>query len=106
MMEGISKPTNHATRGYLTGFVLAVVLTVVPFALVATRALDVVRTLILIGLLALTQAIVHLHYFLHLDLRPSSRERLVALAFAAFIVFIMAGGTFWIMADLNYRMRM
>lgn len=105
-MEGTAEPKAHASRTYLIGFVLAVVLTAVPFALVAAKALDPIRTMIVIGLLALIQAIVHLHYFLHLDLRPASRERLIALVFAAVIVSIMAGGTFWIMADLNYRMGM
>ncbi len=99
-------PAPHPARSYLVGFALAVVLTAVPFALVATRALAPIPTMVVIAILALVQAIVHLRCFLHLDLRPDSRKRLVALAFAAVVVFIMAGGTLWIMANLNARMGM
>lgn len=99
-------PKTHPYMSYLVGFALAVVLTAIPFALVAMKSLALIPTMEVIGVLGLVQAVVHLRCFLHLDLRPHSRERLIALAFAAVIVFIMAGGTFWIMTDLNARMGM
>lgn len=97
---------SHPARSYLVGFALAVVLTAIPFALVAMKALAPIPTMGVIALLGLIQAVVHLRCFLHLDLRAHSRERLIALAFAGVIVFIMAGGTFWIMTNLNARMGM
>jgi cytochrome o ubiquinol oxidase operon protein cyoD len=48
--------------------------------------------------------LVHLRYFLHLDLKRTPRENLLALAFAALLIFLMVGGTLWIMFDLHYRM--
>jgi cytochrome o ubiquinol oxidase operon protein cyoD len=91
-------------RTYLTGFALALVLTAVPFGLVAAGSLEPIATLVVIAILAIVQVLVHLRYFLHLDLRSSPRETLFALAFAAVLIFIMVGGSLWIMLDLRIRM--
>jgi len=105
-MQESPDAAKHTMKPYLIGFGLAVLLTVIPFELVATKALSRTSTMIVIAILALAQGAVHLHYFLHLDLKSASRERLVVLMFAAAVVLLMAGGTLWIMADLNYRMGM
>ena len=54
-------------RPYLIGFALALILTAIPFALVATNPLPKPTTLIIIGVAAAIQVLVHLRYFLHLD---------------------------------------
>ena len=61
-------------------------------------------TLVVIAILALVQVVVHLRYFLHIDLKSTPRDNLLALAFAAVLICIMVGGTLWIMLDLNARM--
>ena len=97
---------GHAPRlrSYLTGFALAVILTVIPFGLVATKALPASLTLAIIAVAAIIQVLVHLRYFLHLDLKSTPRENLLAIAFAAILIVIMVGGSFWIMMDLHHRM--
>ncbi|MFI5002387.1 MAG: cytochrome o ubiquinol oxidase subunit IV [Reyranellales bacterium] len=95
---------RHGLRSYLTGLVLAVILTVIPFALVATQSLPPSRTLIVIGVAALLQVLVHLRFFLHLNFTSTPRENLLAIAFTAILIFIMVGGSFWIMFDLHTRM--
>lgn len=87
----------------MTGFALALALTFIAFG-VAVSGLSKPTALLLIGAAALIQVLVHLRYFLHLELRPMSAERLPALVFAAVLIMIMIGGSLWIMFDLNYRM--
>ena len=89
---------------YLVGIVLALVLTAIPFGLVAARALASPPAFAVIGAAAIVQVVVHLRYFLHLDLKPSSQDKLITLCFAFVMLFILVGGTLWIMFDLNYRM--
>jgi cytochrome o ubiquinol oxidase operon protein cyoD len=89
---------------YIAGFVLALVLTGIPFGLVVAGLLPRFTTLVVIALLAVVQVGVHLRYFLHLDLQETPRENVLALAFAAVLIFIMVGGTLWIMLDLDARM--
>jgi len=89
---------------YITGFVLALALTAVPFWLVATHRLPPFTTLVVIAVLAVIQVVVHLRFFLHIDLKSTTRANLVALVFAAFLILVMVGGSLWIMLDLNARM--
>lgn len=89
-------------KSYLTGFALAVLLTAIPFVLVATRS-DLPLGWIL-SLCAIAQAIVHLRYFLHLRWRGQKREDLQLVLFTVLILFFLIGGTIWVLGDLATRM--
>lgn len=95
---------RHGLRSYLVGFVLAVVLTAIPFYLVYTHALPPSRIMLIIAGAAVLQILVHLHFFLHINFTSTPKENLLALAFTAILIFLMVGGSFWIMFDLHYRM--
>ncbi|MBX9943533.1 MAG: cytochrome o ubiquinol oxidase subunit IV [Reyranella sp.] len=95
---------DHGLRSYLIGLILAVVLTAIPFWVVATHALPPQRALLLIGIAALLQVLVHLKFFLHLNFTSTPKENLLAIVFTAVLIFIMVGGSFWIMFDLHTRM--
>jgi cytochrome o ubiquinol oxidase operon protein cyoD len=95
--------SGGAARSYLVGLLLALALTAVPFGLVAARVLPPTSTLAIIAVAAIAQIVVHLRCFLHLGLKPSSPNVLI-LCFAAVLIFIMIGGSMWIMFDLHYRM--
>ena len=58
----------------------------------------------MIAVFALVQIVVHLRYFLHIDLGKQKREDLQLILFSTFLLAIMAGGTIWIMANLQMRM--
>ncbi|MEI7874114.1 MAG: cytochrome o ubiquinol oxidase subunit IV [Alphaproteobacteria bacterium] len=100
----MEKHGEHGLRTYLIGFVLAVVLTAIPFYVVITHALPPQRALMLIAGAALLQVLVHLRFFLHLNFTSTPRENLLAIVFTAVLIFIMVGGSFWIMFDLHSRM--
>jgi cytochrome o ubiquinol oxidase subunit IV len=105
-MEHSGTDDTNGLKSYLIGFALALILTAIPFALVATNSLPKSLTLIIIGVAAVIQILVHLRYFLHLNLKSTPRENLLAIMFAAILIFIMVGGSFWIMFDLHRRMSM
>ena len=92
-------------RSYLTGFALAVVLTVMPFGLVVTGS-ALPRSLIVsvIFLAAIAQVLVHLYYFLHLNGATGERWNLLVILFTTQILVILAGGTVWIMVNLHRHM--
>jgi cytochrome o ubiquinol oxidase operon protein cyoD len=52
----------------------------------------------------IVQILVHLHYFLHLDLSSEKRWNVLSLLFTFLIMTIFVGGTLWDMYTLNYRM--
>ncbi|HEY8709727.1 MAG TPA: cytochrome o ubiquinol oxidase subunit IV [Burkholderiaceae bacterium] len=96
--------TTGELRSYAVGLALAMLLTAVPFALVAWGALDRSAVLIVIAITALLQAGVHLRFFLGIGARGTPRDNLLALAFAAVLIVIMIGGSLWIMMNLHQRM--
>lgn len=106
-------PDNHdamhehqgSLRGYLTGFVLAAILTVIPFWLVMGNVIANKQLLILIILaLAVVQIFVHIVYFLHLDTRSETGWNMMAFIFTAVLVIIVLGASIWVMYNENKNM--
>ena len=97
---------GHGTRkGYLTGFLLAVVLTIIPFWLVMGRPIADAQVLIpLIMGLAAVQIVVHMVYFLHMNTRSEGGWSMLALIFTVVIVFITLSGSIWVMDHMNSNM--
>ena len=91
-------------KSYLMGFVLALTLTLLPFGLVLSDTLGHTVIIAVIFLAALAQILVHLHFFLHLDLSSGERWNLLSLLFTGIIVVIMVGGTIWILYNLGNAM--
>ncbi|MGH7057549.1 MAG: cytochrome o ubiquinol oxidase subunit IV, partial [Acetobacteraceae bacterium] len=85
------------------GFVLALILTLAPFALVKWSSVPVRPLLYVIGVLALIQIVAHFRCFLHIGLRRQ-REDLLLILFSALLLVIIIGGTIWIMTSLANRM--
>jgi cytochrome o ubiquinol oxidase subunit IV len=96
--------SRGSLKSYLTGFVLSLILTAIPFALVMSGTLSSSATLAGIFSAGLVQILVHLHYFLHLDTSSAARWNLLAMMFTLLIMALFVGGTLWIMYTLNYRM--
>jgi cytochrome o ubiquinol oxidase subunit IV len=95
---------RHGLLSYFVGFVLAVVLTAIPFYLVYSHALPPSRVMYVIAVAAVLQILVHLRFFLHLNFTTTPRENLLALAFTTVLLVLMVGGSLWIMIDLHSRM--
>jgi len=100
---GHAGSAKGSIRSYLTGFVLAVVLTACAFGLVVSRAFSPTMTLAGIFAAAVIQMLVHLHYFLHLDFSSEQRWNSVAAACAIMIMVLLIGGSTWIMFNLHAR---
>ena len=96
--------SRGSLKSYLIGFVLALILTAIPFALVMSGTLSSAAALAGIFSAGMVQILVHLHYFLHLDTSSAARWNVLALMFTLLIMTLFVGGTLWIMHSLYYRM--
>ncbi|GJD52957.1 hypothetical protein OPKNFCMD_5725 [Methylobacterium crusticola] len=96
----------HGTvRSYVTGFVLSVVLTAIPFWLVMGGVLDdTLLTSIVIMALAAVQIVVHMNYFLHMNTRSEGGWTFLALVFTLTLVVITLVGSIWVMYHLDQNM--
>jgi cytochrome o ubiquinol oxidase operon protein cyoD len=96
--------SRGSLKSYLTAFVLSLILTAIPFALVMNGTWSPTATLVGIGSAGIVQILAHLHYFLHLDASSEARWNVVAMLYTLFIMVLFVGGSLWIMHSLYYRM--
>ncbi len=97
---------QHGTlQSYVTGFVLAVILTAIPFWLVMGKAFEKSSTTAIVILaFAAVQIVVHMVYFLHMTTRAENGWSMMALIFTAVLVIIMMSGSIWVMYHLDHNM--
>lgn len=88
---------------YATGFILALILTIIPFAIVAFGWLPKVDALIAIAVAGVVQVLVHLYFFLHLDVAREHRANVMTGAFTVLILAVLVGGTIWLFYSLQFR---
>ncbi len=91
-------------RSYLVGFLLALGLSVVSFALVAAKLLPADYLLTGVFVLGFVQLLVHFRFFLHINFSKSKRDDLDLLLFSTLIIVLMAGGTLVVLFNLHHRM--
>jgi cytochrome o ubiquinol oxidase subunit IV len=90
--------------GYLVGLALAIVLTATSFFVAGTDLVWQPSIPVAIIVLAIAQMGVHLVFFLHITTGPDNTNNVLALAFGLLIIFLVIGGSLWIMANLNHNM--
>ncbi|HBK46400.1 MAG TPA: cytochrome o ubiquinol oxidase subunit IV [Xanthomonadaceae bacterium] len=91
-------------KSYLVGFAMAVILTVIPFAMVMSGAFSKGVTVLVISVLAAVQMLVHIVYFLHMDRSPEQRSNVQVGLFSVLIIGIVVVGSLWVMHNLNINM--
>ncbi|SCB59023.1 cytochrome bo3 quinol oxidase subunit 4 [Rhizobium aethiopicum] len=97
---------GHGTfKSYMTGFVLSVILTAIPFWLVMAGVFDSqALTAVLVMGLGAIQIVVHMVFFLHMNPRSEGGWTMMALIFTIIIVAITLSGSLWVMHHLNANM--
>ena len=96
----------HGTyRDYMTGFVLAVILTVIPFFLVMARPIESPGyTAAIVLACAFAQILVHMIYFLHMTPKAEDGWLLLSTIFTIVFLVITLAGSLWIIFHLNRNM--
>ncbi|MGQ4273903.1 cytochrome o ubiquinol oxidase subunit IV [Terrihabitans sp. B22-R8] len=98
-------PAHGTLRGYVTGFVLSVILTAIPFWLVMGGVFENSRiTAFAIMAFAVAQIVVHMIYFLHMNTKSEGGWTFLALVFTIVMVVIALTGSIWVMYHLNSNM--
>lgn len=100
-----SHAAHGSLKGYVTGFVLSVVLTAIPFWLVMGKVFDRPgATAAVLLAFAAVQIVVHMVYFLHMNAKSEGGWSLLALIFTLVLVVIALSGSLWVMYHLNENM--
>lgn len=110
---GVQHATHHEqhdashgdVKSYLIGFVLSVILTVIPFYMVMEGDYSKATVLWTIVTMAVVQVWVHLKYFLHLNfVTEEGKASSIAFIFSALIIFMVVGLSVWIIYESNAMM--
>ena len=97
-----SHDSSHGSvKSYAIGFILSVILTLIPFGLVMYPTLPKSITLMIVLAFAVIQVLVHLVYFLHLDRSKEQRDNVIAFVFAGLVILLLVGLSIWIMFSIH-----
>jgi cytochrome o ubiquinol oxidase subunit IV len=102
-LKEMKKEWHGSLKSYVIGFILALLLTGASFGLVIFKVFSGELLIYAITALALVQAVIQLLFFLHLGQEAKPRWETVIFYFMVLVLFIIAGGSLWIMKDLNDR---
>ncbi len=104
--HGHGEEAPHGSlASYLTGFVLSVILTAIPFWLVMSDVIaDKTVTALVIMAFAVVQIVVHMIFFLHMNFRAEGGWSMLAMIFTIIVVVITLTGSLWVMYHLNANM--
>ena len=118
MQEGVEHPSASTDQApevgesefagsfatYTAGFAFALLLTGASFLVSQSHLLWAPGVSAGLVVLAIAQMGVHLVFFLHIGTGSDNTNNVLALAFGLLIVFLVIGGSLWIMANLNHNM--
>ena len=105
-----SQEHNHegshgSFKSYMIGFLLSVVLTVIPFWLVLGDVLaNPVWAVVIIFVLGGIQMVVHIHYFLHVTIKAEQGWQAMSMGLTILLLVIVLSGSIWVMANLHENM--
>ena len=96
----------HGTlKEYLTGFILSVILTAIPFYLLMGDVSWSKTTIaFVIMAFAAVQMVVHMIYFLHMTPKSEDGWTLTSLVFTLILVVITLAGSLWVMYHMDSNM--
>ncbi|HDY98591.1 MAG TPA: cytochrome o ubiquinol oxidase subunit IV [Pseudomonas sabulinigri] len=89
---------------YAIGFVLSVILTVIPFGMIMSGDFSRQTALVTMLTMGVVQVVVHLVCFLHMNTSSEGRWNLLAFLFTVLIIIMLVGLAIWIMVNADMLM--
>ena len=96
--------SHGSVKSYAIGFILSVILTLIPFGLVMYPTLPKSITLMIVLAMAVIQVVVHLVYFLHMDRSKEQRNNVSTFLFTTLVIALLVGLSLWIMFSIHFEM--
>ena len=92
------------TKQYTIGFILSVILTVIPFGMVMAGGFGRGIVMAVIAITAVAQVLVQLVYFLHMNSSSEQRWNVIAFVYTIVCIAVLLIGSVWIMNYLHLYM--
>lgn len=94
---------EKSISSYVIGFGLSLVLTLIAFYCVTQKVLNGASIYVALAALAITQLIVQSICFIRLNRSDEGSWNLLPFFFVLVIIVFLAGGSLWIMYNLNHN---
>jgi len=92
-----SHESHGSLKSYVIGFILSIVLTIIPLVVVMNHMMGKVGTLVLILIMAVLQFGVQLLFFMHVKEGENAGWNIMALIFGLIVLLTIVAGSVWIM---------
>lgn len=108
----MSSETGHggqahgSVKEYVTGLILSIVLTVIPFYLVMSGVASDTLTVVAIVIAAVAQVLVQMVFFLHMNGSSEQTWLTASAVYTVLIMLLVIVGSLWIFEHLNHNMLM
>lgn len=96
--------SRKALTSYVTGFVLSLILTLIPYFIVVNHLLGNQSLVWVAVSFGVAQLLVQVVFFLHLHKKSRPHWNMIVFIFTILIVMILVVGSLWVMYNLNYNM--
>jgi len=93
--------SHGSVKSYVTGLILSIVLTIIPFWAVMSGSFDTGATVIIIVATAVAQLLVQLVLFMHMSTKTDEGWNVMSFVFTVAILVLVIGGSLWIMHHLH-----
>ena len=91
-------------KQYTIGFILSVLLIVIPFGMVMAGGFSRGLLVAVIAITAIAQILIQLVYFLHMNSSSEQRWNVIAFVYTILTIAILLVGSVWIMNYLHFNM--
>lgn len=89
---------HGSVKSYVAGFILSIVLTVIPAVLVINHMLSKTWLTFAVLAMAVLQFLIQLFFFMHIREGEKPRYNVMALILGGVIIFTIVAGSIWIMS--------
>jgi cytochrome o ubiquinol oxidase operon protein cyoD len=94
----VHQETHGSVKSYTIGFILSIVLTIIPLVLVLNHMMSPTALVVTIISMAVLQFLVQLFFFMHIKEGEKPRYNVMALLLGVVIVVTIVAGSVWIMS--------
>lgn len=97
---------HGSKKEYVTGLIISIILTVIPFALVMMKLASPVVAIAVILICAVAQLLVQAVFFLHMNTSSEQSWNLMTGIYSVIIFVVLIVGSMWIFAHLHHNILM